>query len=100
LSTPQPDVILVQDDGPGVPAARLQALRHGLGQALTLAPAASTDNRSTPALGLGLMLAEMVARAHGGSLRLPEVAHGFAVELHLGPAVPQAADTPPTSPPT
>jgi signal transduction histidine kinase len=100
LSTPQPDVILVQDDGPGVPAARLQALRHGLGQALALAPAASTDNRSTPALGLGLMLAEMVARAHGGSLRLPEVAHGFAVELHLGPAVPHAADTPPTSPPT
>jgi len=30
------------------------------------------------------MLAGLVARAHGGALALPEVAHGFAVELRLG----------------
>jgi K+-sensing histidine kinase KdpD len=36
-------------------------------------------------MGLGLMLADLVARAHGGRLELPEVAAGFAAELHLGP---------------
>jgi hypothetical protein len=36
-------------------------------------------------MGLGLMLADLVARAHGGELTLPEVADsGFAVELQLG----------------
>ncbi|OWQ88632.1 hypothetical protein CDN99_16890 [Roseateles aquatilis] len=37
-------------------------------------------------MGLGLMMADLVARAHGGGLRLPVVAEGFAVELRLGPA--------------
>jgi len=35
-------------------------------------------------MGLGLMLADLVARAHGGRLHLPAVAQGFAVELELG----------------
>lgn len=34
--------------------------------------------------GLGLMLADLVARAHGGRLLLPVAEHGFAVELQLG----------------
>lgn len=97
LSTPRPGVVRVQDDGPGVPASRLQALRQGLSQVQDLwAPAAgpgvaaqadvagATDNAALSALGLGLVLAEWVARAHGGTLHLPEVAQGFAVELNLG----------------
>ncbi|WP_308194087.1 HAMP domain-containing sensor histidine kinase [Pelomonas sp. CA6] len=36
-------------------------------------------------MGLGLMLADLVARAHGGALWLPPVAQGFAVALWLGP---------------
>lgn len=35
-------------------------------------------------MGLGLMLADLVARAHGGRLTLPAVEQGFAVELQLG----------------
>jgi len=30
------------------------------------------------------MLADRIARAHGGSLHLPQVQRGFAVELRLG----------------
>lgn len=39
--------------------------------------------------GLGLMLADLVARAHGGRLLLPSTDRGFAVELQLG--LPEAA---------
>lgn len=41
-------------------------------------------------MGLGLMLADLVARAHGGVLRLPQVERGFAAELEL-PGAPAAA---------
>jgi signal transduction histidine kinase len=33
--------------------------------------------------GLGLMLADLIARAHGGKLLLLAVERGFAVELQL-----------------
>jgi hypothetical protein len=36
-------------------------------------------------MGLGLMLADLVARAHGGRLTLPVVDTGFAVELQFDP---------------
>lgn len=36
-------------------------------------------------MGLGLMMADLVARAHGGDLRLPASSDGFAVSLRLGP---------------
>jgi signal transduction histidine kinase len=101
LSTPQPDVLRVCDDGPGVPAARLMALRQSLDQ--EPAPALITENVDPGTsggavagggFGLGLRLAELVARAHGGTLQLPDVALGFAVELHLGPSTTAAAPAP------
>lgn len=67
--------IVLADDGPGVPAPRLAELQAAL---------AAQDYES--AMGLGLMLADLVARAHGGRLRLPPAAQGFVVELVLGPA--------------
>lgn len=36
-------------------------------------------------MGLGLMMADLVARAHGGDLRLPAATEGFAVAMRLGP---------------
>jgi hypothetical protein len=42
--------------------------------------------------GLGLMLADLVARAHGGKLVLADDARGFAAVLHLGEGEPPAAD--------
>jgi len=64
----------LQDDGPGATPARLSELRSALaGQQYQQGP------------GLGLMLADLVARAHGGSLQLPSVDAGFAVSMCLGP---------------
>jgi signal transduction histidine kinase len=75
VSQPAAQTLRLHDDGPGVPHDKLASLRAGL---------AAQDYESRT--GLGLMLADLVARAHGGALVLPDVASGFAVELHLGPA--------------
>ena len=93
LSTPAPDVLRVQDDGEGADATRRLAWQQAL------------DNQDYQGrTGLGLMLADLVARAHGGRLRLPETKTGFAAELHLAashsteqPAMPPAM--PPAIPP-
>lgn len=74
LSTPRPGVLRVHDDGTGLTPAR----RAELGAALA---AQDYEGRT----GLGLMLGDLVARAHGGALRLPETGAGFAVELDLSP---------------
>ncbi|MCK6427016.1 MAG: HAMP domain-containing histidine kinase [Burkholderiaceae bacterium] len=63
----------LQDDGPGVDAARRAALQQALDRQ---AYAGHT--------GLGLMLADLVARAHGGRLRLLPSPQGFLAELQLG----------------
>ena len=45
--------------------------------------AALADQAYEGRMGLGLMLADLVARAHGGQLTLPVVDTGFAVELQI-----------------
>lgn len=74
ISTPRAQSLRVQDDGPGVTPAQLQALRDALAQ-----------ERPERPVGLGLVLAQLVARAHGGALHLPGDCAGFVVELDLGP---------------
>ena len=74
FSTPAANVLRVHDDGPGVDPARRRELRAAI-------DAQDYAGRT----GLGLMLADLVARAHGGGLSLPDEASGFAVELNLGP---------------
>jgi signal transduction histidine kinase len=66
-------VLRLADDGPGVTPGR----REQLAQALA-------EERYADTGGLGLMLADRVARAHGGRVTLPSVAQGFAVALDLG----------------
>jgi signal transduction histidine kinase len=76
VSTPAPHTLRLDDDGPGISAERRQALTSALdAQAYDVVP------------GLGLTLADLVARAHGGRLRLvdPARGRGFAVELALAP---------------
>lgn len=63
----------LHDDGAGCPAEQLQRLR----QALQLQDYAAGSGLK----GLGLILADLVARAHGGQLRLPVVEQGFCIEL-------------------
>jgi signal transduction histidine kinase len=77
ISTPAPHTVRLDDDGPGISAERRQALTTALdAQAYDVVP------------GLGLTLADLVARAHGGRLRLldPARGRGFAVELALAPS--------------
>ena len=89
LSAPRPGWLRVQDDGSGVAPER----RHALQTAL-----AAQDYES--ATGLGLMLADLVARAHGGQLLLPaEPGAGFTAVLDLGePGIASAGEC--SSPPT
>lgn len=75
LSTPRAGVLRVHDDGPGVEPSRRQALQAAI-------DAEDYEGHT----GLGLMLADLVARVHGGQLALPEVEHGFAADLRLGAA--------------
>jgi signal transduction histidine kinase len=76
LSTPRAQVLRLDDDGPGIAGEQRQAFADAL---------AAQDYDRVP--GLGLALADLVARAHGGRLHLPEGASGgFAVELSLGVA--------------
>jgi signal transduction histidine kinase len=72
VSQPAAGMLRLQDDGPGATPERLGELRRALGEQ-------DYDGHT----GLGLMLADLVARAHGGGLGLPEAAQGFVVELSL-----------------
>jgi signal transduction histidine kinase len=67
--------ITVQDDGPGVGPERRSSLQQAL----------DTQDYEDQT-GLGLMLADLVARAHGGQLRLMSPASGFEVAMRLGRA--------------
>lgn len=79
VSVTAPQQLRVADDGPGVPPGRRDALREALGRA---------DDGAAQGTGLGLKLVDLVARAHGGQVQLPEPAagEGFVVELFLGAA--------------
>ena len=99
ISVPRPALLRVEDDGPGVDAARLAqlnlALRDPQPQPQPLAQAQAQAQAQFPdagaaappgrLLGLGLTLAAFVARAHGGRVNLQAAARGFVVELELAP---------------
>ena len=78
FSTPAPGVLRIADDGVGIDAPRRQTLQAAL-------DAEDYAGRT----GLGLMLAGLVARAHGGRVDLPPLERGFAIELRLEPPTPQ-----------
>jgi signal transduction histidine kinase len=70
---PEQQTLRVHDNGRGVTPEQRAALSGALAEQ-------AYEGR----MGLGLMLADLVARAHGGVLTLPAVDQGFAVELQLG----------------
>ena len=86
LSVPRPGVLRVQDNGSGIAPDRLQDLQQALA-------AQAYEGR----MGLGLMLADLVARAHGGSLLLPAAGPGFTALLDLGPAGGATMPVPPSA---
>jgi two-component system OmpR family sensor kinase len=80
---PRGTSIIVSDDGTGLPDSELARLQ-----------AALDEQAYEDQMGLGLMLADLVARAHGGRLRLIRSASGCTVEIGLGE--PPAAGARPT----
>ena len=72
VTAPAAGRLLLRDDGPGAELHRLALLRAAL-------ETQSYEGQT----GMGLMLADLVARAHGGFLALPETPTGFAAELVL-----------------
>ncbi|WP_431047856.1 sensor histidine kinase [Roseateles sp. L2-2] len=66
--------LALEDDGEGVAADKRDALNAALA-------AQQYEGR----MGLGLMMAHLVARAHGGDLMLLRTKRGFAVSMRLGP---------------
>lgn len=78
---PHTQALILQDDGPGLPADQRERLQKAL-----------DDQNPQAHGGLGLMLADAVARAHGGRLHLLPSPSGFALRMSLGP--PAAHDPP------
>lgn len=75
VSGPRAGALWLHDDGPGVPAERRAALQQAL-----------ADQAYSGNTGLGLMLADLIARSHGGRLTIAEVSAGFAVDLAVDAA--------------
>ena len=72
------DLLLrIEDDGSGFDAARLPAMQQAIDR---------QDYTRSEGLGLGLTLADLVARAHGGRLRLVAGPGGATVEILLRPS--------------
>lgn len=87
VSLPAPQTLRLHDDGTEVAAEQRQRLLAGLraGRESQPAQAAPLTADQESGLGLGLLLADLVARSHGGALDLPAVDKGFTVDLRLAP---------------
>ena len=73
---PATDAVLVQveDDGPGIEATRLAQLQQAIENP-------QQHTQAAAALGLGLTMAGLVARAHQGRMRLIAQERGICVEM-------------------
>jgi len=78
-------VLRVQDDGQGCAPETCARLQESLQR--------QTYGEGSALQGLGLALADLVARAHGGHASLPCTAHGFCVELRWPAGQPSGRPT-------
>jgi signal transduction histidine kinase len=70
-------VVRVDDEGPGIPDSELEAVFAPFRRLET------SRSRETGGTGLGLTIARTIARAHGGDIRLVNLAKGLRAELVL-----------------
>ena len=71
-------LVRIEDDGPGIDPARIEAMFE------PFARAEASRNRATGGSGLGLTIARAIARAHGGTVTLTNrVGGGLTAELRL-----------------
>jgi signal transduction histidine kinase len=83
-------IVVIEDDGPGVPAAQRDRVFE------RFVRLDASRERSSGGSGLGLSIVQEVVRAHGGSVRITDaVPHGCRVEIHL-PDVPRTRAQPPS----
>jgi signal transduction histidine kinase len=85
VDVPAAGLLRLHDNGPGLAAERVTELQAALD--------AHNFDANT---GLGLMLAERVASAHGGALRLVPAEQGFCIELALGGPAAEPQRKPPS----
>lgn len=70
--------LVVEDNGPGMPAAALTSLKQPFKRG------EESRSSATGGSGLGLTIAQMIARAHGGKLEVSNrTPHGLRVEIAL-----------------
>lgn len=77
-------MLRVQDDGDGCQPHTKVRLQQSLQQ--------QAYGEGSAMRGLGLVLADLVARAHGGHTVLPDCAPGFGIELRWPAALPRSTD--------
>lgn len=83
VATPRGPVLRVDDDGPGIPEDKLEAVME------PFARLEESRSQMTGGVGLGLAIARSVARAHGGDLVLANRdGGGLRAELRLPAADP------------
>jgi two-component system OmpR family sensor kinase len=75
-------VLRIRDDGPGVTPERRTQMQEAM-----------ATQRYEQAMGLGLMLTDLVVRAHRGRLELPALEQGFGLDITL-PQTIDGADRP------
>lgn len=79
-------VLRLQDDGDGCPPHERARLQESLRQ--------QAYGEGSALRGLGLVLADLVARAHGGHATLPDCPQGFCVELRWSAEPAERSPTP------
>jgi signal transduction histidine kinase len=87
--------ILVEDDGPGVPAAQRDRVFE------RFVRLDASRGRSSGGSGLGLSIVREIVRAHGGTVRIADArGAGCRVELRLPAVPPMSQADPPPQPPS
>lgn len=80
--TPQAIEIVIEDEGPGIPADALEKVFEPFFRM------EHSRNRETGGIGLGLSISRNMVRQHGGDIHLANTGHGLRATISLPPNAP------------